>query len=351
MLIFISTPIQAQAGFLSLILGDDAYADTAIYDSTQFDQNLGTMALLQANVSSVSIYQDKDSKDDKQKDGKEDNVIDVNASVNIVSDNALLPVTGPMGVYDGKEVVDLSSLDTSVYVVRSGDTVSVVAEMFGVTTDTIYSANNMKKGDKLKEGDVLLILPFSGVEYTIVKNDTLQGIANRHKVSLDDILIHNNIDLNEKISIGDKLMIPGASIQNGIAKSGSGPAIARGSLSSSMPSVAGYFVNPVPSGKRSRGITSSHRGVDLAAPTGTPIHAAASGTVVIARNGYNGGFGNYVVIQHPNGTKTLYAHMSKLGTTPGAVVSQSEVIGYVGNTGNSRGSHLHLEVLGGKNPF
>ena len=94
-----------------------------------------------------------------------------------------------------------------------------------------------------------------------------------------------------------------------------------------------------------------HKGVDLAAPTGTQIHAAAAGKVLIARNGYNGGFGNYVVIQHPNGTKTLYAHMSRLGTSTGAQVEQSSVIAYVGSTGRSTGPHLHFEVLGGKNPF
>ncbi len=147
-------------------------------------------------------------------------------------------------------------------------------------------------------------------------------------------------------------MIPGGNIASEakpktVAKTGT----IKGKVVSSLPSVSGYFKNPLPGAVRTRGIKPGHRGVDLAAPTGTPIYAAASGTVIIARMGYNGGFGNYVVIQHGNGTKTLYAHMSKLGTTPGAKVSQGQVIGYVGNTGNSRGAHLHIEVLGGKNPF
>lgn len=93
------------------------------------------------------------------------------------------------------------------------------------------------------------------------------------------------------------------------------------------------------------------RGIDMAAPTGTPIVAAASGTVLLSKGGYSGGYGEMIVIQHANGTKTLYAHMSKRATTTGAKVSQGETIGYVGSTGRSTGPHLHFEVQGAKNPF
>ena len=72
---------------------------------------------------------------------------------------------------------------------------------------------------------------------------------------------------------------------------------------------------------------------------------------MIARTGYNGGYGTFVVIKHPNGTETRYAHMSRLGTRAGEQVSQGEVIGYVGSTGRSTGPHLHTEVRGDINPF
>jgi len=90
--------------------------------------------------------------------------------------------------------------------------------------------------------------------------------------------------------------------------------------------------------------------VDLAIKTGTPIRASAAGKVTLARNGYNGGYGNLVVISHPNGTETLYAHQSKIATTTGVQVYQGEVIGYVGSTGRSTGPHLHFEVHGARNP-
>jgi murein DD-endopeptidase MepM/ murein hydrolase activator NlpD len=85
-----------------------------------------------------------------------------------------------------------------------------------------------------------------------------------------------------------------------------------------------------------------HAGVDLAAPEGTPIRAADSGRVVLM--GWTGGYGNYTCISHGGATSTCYAHQSRYGTSPGADVSRGQVIGYVGNTGNSFGAHLHFEV-------
>ena len=85
-----------------------------------------------------------------------------------------------------------------------------------------------------------------------------------------------------------------------------------------------------------------HAGIDIAVPYGTPIHAAASGRVVIA--GWVGGYGNYTCIDHGGGMATCYAHQSSFATSVGAHVSQGQVIGYVGNTGHSFGPHLHFEV-------
>ena len=85
-----------------------------------------------------------------------------------------------------------------------------------------------------------------------------------------------------------------------------------------------------------------HAGIDIAAPGGTPIRAAASGSVEIAAP--NGGYGNYTCINHAGGLSTCYAHQSAFATSAGASVEQGEVIGYVGNTGNSFGDHLHFEV-------
>lgn len=89
---------------------------------------------------------------------------------------------------------------------------------------------------------------------------------------------------------------------------------------------------------------STHKGVDIGAPKGTKIKAAASGTVITSSTGYNGGYGNYIVISHGNGVETAYGHCSALYAKVGQKISQGEVIAAVGNTGRSYGNHLHFEI-------
>jgi murein DD-endopeptidase MepM/ murein hydrolase activator NlpD len=88
-----------------------------------------------------------------------------------------------------------------------------------------------------------------------------------------------------------------------------------------------------------------HAGIDIAAPSGTPIHAADDGKVVLMQGiGASGGYGNYTCVQHTATMSTCYAHQSRFGTSMGARVRKGQVIGYVGNTGHSFGAHLHFEV-------
>ena len=101
-------------------------------------------------------------------------------------------------------------------------------------------------------------------------------------------------------------------------------------------SAFGYRIHPI------TGRPHSHTGTDIAAPYGTPIKAVKSGVVTISE--YGSSYGNYVVISHGDGTTSLYAHMSSRAASAGDVVSQGDVIGYVGSTGNSTGNHLHLEI-------
>lgn len=88
----------------------------------------------------------------------------------------------------------------------------------------------------------------------------------------------------------------------------------------------------------------SHKGIDIGASKGTPIYAAAAGTVTTASYGYGGGYGNYVIISHGNGVQTLYGHCTTLNVSVGQKVSQGQQIATVGSTGNSTGNHLHLEI-------
>ena len=88
-----------------------------------------------------------------------------------------------------------------------------------------------------------------------------------------------------------------------------------------------------------------HGGIDIAAPNGTPILASKAGVVVISQ--YGSSYGNYVVLSHPDGTRTLYAHMSQRSVSPGDTVSQGQTVGLVGSTGSSTGNHLHFETWTG----
>lgn len=338
-------PFYAEAGFFSSIFGSEVLASSAILDTDLSTQNSQNMGLLQANVSPLLVSQDKDTKADD---------VDPNFDINIVSDNALLPSTGPLGASDEAEGFDPSKdEDMDVYVVRQGDTYSKIAEMFEVSIDTILSVNDLEKGSKPHEGDVLLILPFSGVEYSVEKGDTLQGIATRYKVDISKIIAYN-IDLKSdtKLAIGDKLIIPGADMISNAKPSvtvKASPSGTPSSITGSSKNLSGYFINPVPGYRLSQGLHDGNA-VDLAIASGTPIHASASGRVTFAKMGYNGGFGGLVIIVHPNGTQTYYAHQSKIATHVGAEVSQGEVIGYVGSTGRSTGPHLHFAVKGAANP-
>ena len=341
-----------EAGFFSSLLGGEAHAENVGLNPSSLSEdvyNSQNIALLEANVTSASILEGKSPKKDDKK-GDAGKSIDTNLNINIVSDTSLLPSTGPMGVFDGKGTPDFTAEDMSVYVVRKGDSISQIADMFGVSANTILWANDMKKGAKLAEGDILLILPISGIKHQVVKGETLQGIAKRYKVDTLTITSFNGIDADAKLAIGDELLIPDAEMPTDDIPS---PTPKKGStIQSTLKNIAGYFINPVPELKRkSQGPHGpGNRGVDLAAPTGTRILASAGGTVIFARIGYNGGYGNMVTIQHPNGTKTLYAHMSRITTKIGAQVARGELIGHVGSTGRSTGPHLHFEVFNAKNP-
>jgi len=339
----------ANAGFFSSILGSRAEALGPLDTVTDNSQK---MALLEADMSHFPILKESNGSQKESSFSSEDNT--PRATDNIASGNALVPSTSMFDVVGGPDMdadFELSPDDMSIYVVRSGDTLSEIAEMFDVSVNTILWANDLKKSSKIAEGDILFILPVSGVRHIVAKGETLKSIAGRYKVDIETITIFNDMAAEDKLVVGDELIIPDGVMPEAPSspKSGSPKGSSPGSI---LKNVVGYFINPVPEFRRkSQDLHGpGNRGVDLAAPTGTRIFASASGRVSLARKGYNGGYGNMVIIEHPNGTKTLYAHMSKLGITTGAQVSQGEVIGYVGSTGRSTGPHLHFEVFNAKNP-
>lgn len=263
--------------------------------------------------------------------------------------SALVASAGPEGTAVLYKESTPSSGQISLYVVRDGDSLSDIGNMFGVSMNTILWANDLKSAKDIHPGDELLILPVSGLRHTVAKGETLAGIAKKYKADADEVASFNGIE--GPLAVGTTIVIPGGDLAPKAAAKPSSPGAPASTASRALPALSGYFGNPVPGARLTQGIH-GYNGVDLGAPSGTPVYAAAGGSVIVARGGggYNGGYGNYIVISHDNGTQTLYAHLSSLAISGGAV-EKGDLIGYVGNTGRSTGFHLHFEVRGATNPL
>jgi murein DD-endopeptidase MepM/ murein hydrolase activator NlpD len=276
----------------------------------------------------------------------------------IIEGNALVSVDGPtviLGTGAGGSSIEnniLRQTGMAFYVVREGDSLSGIAKMFDVDANTIMWANDIVRATEIQSGQVMIIPPVKGVIHKVRSGDTIASIAKRYKVPVAEITGYNDIPAGDTLVIGETLLVPG-----GVEESAK-PAQKRTSLPRTAtlrglggPSIPGYFIWPVNGGELTQGLH-GHNGKDIGAPMGTEVYASAQGTVVIARSeGNNGGYGKFIAIDHPNGTQTLYAHLSGIAVTSGQFVYQGQVIGFVGSTGRSTGPHLHFEVHGAANPF
>lgn len=333
-LTLITPPVRyANAGFLSFL--DKLFGTQA----SEISYNSQNVPLLQAPQST-------DPSDAAAVGG---------AALNFVDDSAILPVMGPLGSIADVDTYKLDQITT--YTVHKGDSISEIADMFGVSVNTIYWANNIKRGQVIKTGDVLVILPVTGIQYEVKRGDTAKSLAKKFQSDAEEIIAFNNLPLDGSLTVGDTIIIPDAEVTIPSVNSGSTGSTAK-LRGTGGPDLSGYFIRPISGGRNSRATASNPHGlhglngVDLADSCGTPVSASAAGTVLVARNsGWNGGYGQYVVITHPNGTQTVYAHFSKVSVYVGQQVAQGTIIGLMGRSGNSTGCHVHFEVRGAKNPF
>jgi LysM repeat protein len=253
--------------------------------------------------------------------------------------------------------------EVQYYVVQDGDTISSIAAKFDLKLSTIAWANSISLDSLITPGQELVILPEDGVLHTVKKGESLSVIAERYDVSSETILAANKLADASLVGIGDEILVPDGKPNNYLWAMG-GPTNDDNSEepqnlppkpepkteTKEAPAISTGFINPV-HGSVVTQTSHGKNGVDLGAPQGTTARAAASGKVIKVVNGYNGGYGNTVVIAHADGTQTLYAHLSSVVVSVNQPVSQGEAIGYVGSTGRSTGPHLHFEVRGASNPF
>ncbi len=175
------------------------------------------------------------------------------------------------------------------------------------------------------------------------------SIVEKYEVELKDLVSTEDAISKLYVQPAQKITVAKKATNTSTSKyAASGSVNTAGTTSSAKANLGIALIRPVSGtitsrfGVGSRIRRSSHTGLDIATSTGTPIAAAASGTVTFS--GYKGSYGNMIVISHGNGVQTYYGHCSKLYVSAGAQVSQGEIIGAVGSTGNSTGPHLHLEV-------
>lgn len=241
--------------------------------------------------------------------------------------------------YSSEDISFPESDEISVYEVKDGDTVETVAKLFNVSRNTIIWANDLKS-TKLTPGKTLVILPVTGIKHKAKSGDTVESIAKKYKADTGDIALFNGVLPEAVFAGGEEILVPDGEIT--VAKAPAAKVVPKASAVS--------MFRPV-NGVRTQGIH-GHNGVDIAAPIGRSVYSALSGTVITAKaSGYNGGYGNLVIIKHANGVSTVYAHLNDVYVYNGQKVDRGEQIGTVGNTGRSTGPHLHFEVRGARNPF
>ena len=327
-----SMPNKAHAGLFSnivdVITGSAQAAEEEPVLQDGLIHNSQTIPLLESSI-------DPDMKNMKE-----------TPMVMIVEDEAL-----SSDFFIGMGLESVSSGEVTVYEVKPGDTLSQIAEDFDVSQNTIRWENNIS-GNNIKVGQKLNILPVTGVKHIVKKGDTFSKIADKYDAELEDMLIYNGLTKDSSLKVGDAIIVP-----NGVIKAvAPKPSSTSPKTSSSGTQVqSGYYIRPTAGpvtssyGPRKGGF---HYGVDIGNKRGTSIVAAASGTVVNVVNyckegvsSCGGRYGNYITIEHPNGTRTKYAHLQKVSVSVGQEVSQGEQIGTLGNTGRSTGPHLHFEVI------
>jgi murein DD-endopeptidase MepM/ murein hydrolase activator NlpD len=245
-----------------------------------------------------------------------------------------------------------------IYTVQAGDTVGGLAGRYGISPQSIIWNNlDLENADVLAVGEYLRVPMSDGIIYDIRLGDTLSDVADRFGVDVSAIVgfAGNNLKNADGITENQIVFIPNGTMPAPVStpappEEPPSPAPRESSPLSAPaapapPSSAG-FIWPV-SGRISSYFGPSHPlGIDIDQynSPGAPIRAAASGVVTFAGGNSCCSYGIYVVINHNNGFETLYAHMASTAVAQGESVEQGEVIGYVGLTGYTTGYHLHFEV-------
>jgi len=231
------------------------------------------------------------------------------------------------------------------YSVMGGDTLASIAKKFDISIDTIKWSNDLKS-DTIKPGQILKIPPVTGVVHKVASGENIYTIAKKYKTDAQKIVNFPFNDFSDmdtfSLTAGQTLFVPDGVIEEEkpvYAPSKFIAQIQAGVRGSST------FIWPT-SGMITQYPVWYHMALVIANPGAPPVLASDGGTVVYA-DCLRYGYGCHVIINHGNGFQTLYAHLSSFSVGAGQVVSQGQMIGTMGSTGMSTGTHLHFEIRSG----
>ena len=222
------------------------------------------------------------------------------------------------------------------YTIENGDNLTIISKKIGVNLDTLVSVNKISNANKLRPGQKIKIPNRNGLLYTVKKGESLEEITEKYEIPLDKVLTFYKISNKDNISVGDEIFLPDAKYTLEERIDRFGQMFSLPTKVTRVSSLFGYRVHPITK------VRTKHMGVDIPGDLNTPVYASRKGKVIFA--GYSGGYGNLVIVRHDKGYTTYYGHLNKITTKAGANVGQGTMIGRMGSTGNSTGSHLHFEV-------
>lgn len=283
------------------------------------------------------------------------------------SDQEIRPTSAPLGVMQSaaaqsesfytlqsEEVRQYRGGEVITHTVQDGETISSIAQRYGLQPTTVMWENDLTEKAVLKPGQELRILPVDGIRHKVARGENIFTVGKKYGLDENQVQMIIDYPFNEflndetfELATGQFLMIP-----EGVKPDTPATSLPRTRVAPVLTPDAGSvtalgsFVWPA-SGQISQGYRFYHKAVDISNRGGGPILAADSGTVVVAGWIDNSGYGNRIMIDHGNGFVTLYAHLSVVQVQVGQRVNRRDVIGQMGSTGRSTGTHLHFEIRRG----